>query len=155
VCFFHDEFQGCSKRRQTLGLPPVRAVFCVDALIGQAQTFDRPPGDQVLGHNLRRILWLDVPVPDRLGVNDDYRSVLALVKAAGFVDAHLAAQPSGLGQFLQLRVQLAASVCGAGGPRRTLGPHIVADKDVMFKCGQAAILLDNTAMACSFRLISD
>jgi len=155
VCFFHDEFQGCSKRRQTLGLPPVRAVFCVDALIGQAQTFDRPPGDQVLGDNLRRVFRLDVPIPDRLGVNDDYRSVLALVKAAGFVDAHLAAQPSGLGQFLQLRVQLAGPICGARGPRRTLGPDVVADKDVVFECGQVEILLDSPAIACSFRLIPE
>jgi hypothetical protein len=88
----------------------MRAGLCVDALIGQTQPFDRPPGDQMLGDNLRRIFGLDVPIPDRLGVNDDRRAVFALIQAAGFVDAHFAGKPCGLGKLLQLRVQFAASV---------------------------------------------
>jgi hypothetical protein len=81
--------------------------------------------------------------------------VFALIQAAGFVDAHLAAQPGGLGQLLQLCVQLAASVCSAGGARCTLGPDVVADKDVVFEYGQVKILLGSPATACSFRLIPD
>ena len=133
----------------------MRAGLCVDALIGQAQPFDWPPGDQVFGDNLRRVFRLYVPIPNRLGVNDDRRAVFALIQTAGFVDAHLVAQPCGLGQFLQLRVQLAGPICGTGGARRTLGPDVVADKDVVFKCGQVVILLGSPAIALSFRLIPD
>ena len=50
--------------------------------------------------------------------------------------------PAAFDQLLQLGVQIAFSVRGAGRPRRVLGADVVADKDVAFKCGQAAILLN-------------
>ena len=121
---------------QAVALPPMRTGFGIQALLGQAQPLDRPPRDQVLGDNLRRVLGLDMAVPDSIGIDHYSRSMLALVQAAGLVDAHLAGQPSGLGQLLQLCVQIAGSVGGAGRARRPLGPHVVADKDVALKCGQ-------------------
>ena len=56
--------------------------FGVDALIGQTQPFNRSATDQVLLHNLRRILRLDVSVPHSLWIHNDSRPVLALVKAS-------------------------------------------------------------------------
>ena len=68
--------------------------------------------------------------------------VLALVQAAGLIDAHLARKAGGLGKLLQLRVQIALSILGAGGPRRTGGTGVAADKNVVFERGQAEFLLD-------------
>jgi hypothetical protein len=62
--------------------------------------------------------------------------VLALVQAAGFVDAHATAQPRFPSQPLQLGVKIALAVACAGGPRRTLGPYVVTYKYVALKCGQ-------------------
>jgi hypothetical protein len=67
--------------------------------------------------------------------------MLALVQAAGFVDAHLGAKSSGLGELLQLRVQLALSVGIARRPGCIRRAGIRADKDVVFECGQAVFLL--------------
>jgi hypothetical protein len=120
---------------------PVGTGFGVQAFIREAQALDWAAGDQMLGHNLGRVFRLHVAIPDGIGINHYRGTVLALVEAAGLVDAHFAGQPGGFGQLLQLRVQLAGPVGGAGRPRRTFGPHIVADKDMAFKCWQVAILL--------------
>jgi hypothetical protein len=67
--------------------------------------------------------------------------VLALVKAAGFVDAHFACKSGSLGELLQLGVEIAFSIGGAGRPWCIFGTSVVADKDVVFKRGQAVFLL--------------
>ena len=54
-------------------------------------------------------------VPDGLGIDDDRGAVLALIEAAGFVDADLTGESGGFGVLLQLGVQFAGSVSGAGG----------------------------------------
>jgi hypothetical protein len=86
---------------------------------------------------------LHVSVPHGLWIHHHRRPVLALVQAAGFVDPHLAAQPGLARQLLQPRVQFACSIACARGPRRVSGADVVADKDVAFKYGQAAILLNS------------
>jgi len=90
--------------RQTPDLHPMLTALGVQALFRQTQPLDRPSGNQVLRHNLRSILRLDMPVPDSVGVNHYRWAVLALVQAAGFIDADLAGQPRSLRQLLQLGV---------------------------------------------------
>jgi hypothetical protein len=82
----------------------MRTGLSVDASIGQPEPLNRTTVDQVLLHNLRGIFGLYVPVPNRIGIYDDCRPVLALVKAAGLVDAHRISQAGSLGQLLQLRM---------------------------------------------------
>jgi hypothetical protein len=67
--------------------------------------------------------------------------VLALVKTAGLVNPHPASQASGLGKLLELCVQLAFPVGGAGRAGRALGAHIVAHKHMVFKRWQSGVLL--------------
>ncbi len=119
----------------------MRAALGVDALLGQPQPLHGPAAHQVFRDNLRGVAELDVAVPDGLRVNHHCGAVLALVQTAGFVDAHLTAQPGGFGELLQLGVQFAFSVGGAGWAGRVGGAGVVADKDVAFKCGQALSLL--------------
>jgi len=100
------------------------------------------PADQVLFYNGRGILGLYVAVPDGFGINHNHGPMLALVQATGLVDADLARQAGSLGKLLQLRVQIALSILGAGGPRRIGGTGVTADKNVVFKRWQAEFLLD-------------
>ena len=82
----------------------MRTAFRIDALFGQPQTLYRPPVDQVLLHDFRGIFWLHMPIPYRFRINHHRWPVLALVQAAGLVDANRASQPCSLGDLLQLRV---------------------------------------------------
>jgi hypothetical protein len=118
----------------------MRAGLGIDARIGQAQSLYRPAVYQVLLHNLRGIFRLHMPVPDSLGIHNDSRPVLALIKAAGLVDADGISQAGGLGELLQLRVQFALSISRARGPRSTFWTGIVANKNVVFEQGQASLL---------------
>lgn len=85
----------------------------IDALVGEAKPLDRPAVDQVLFDDLRGIFGLHVPVPNRLGIHDHRGAMLALIEAAGLVNANRAAQACGLGKLLKLRVQFAFAVRSA------------------------------------------
>jgi len=121
-------------------LAPVRTAFGIHALLGQPQPLHRPPPNQVLIHNLRRILNSYMPVPHRLRIHHHRWPMFALVQAAGLVDPHRRAQPRRLGELIQLGVQFAFAIAGARWPWCIGGPGIVADKDVTFKCGQRVFL---------------
>ena len=114
----------------------------VQAILGEAKPLNRPSGNQVLGDNLLGIRSPHIAVPDGLRVDHDHRPVLALVQAARLVDANLPGQPGSLGELLQAGVQVAASVAGARGPGRARGAGVVANKNVAFEGGQAALLKD-------------
>jgi len=119
----------------------VRAALIVQAPLGNAQPLYRPPAHQVFLHDLRGILGLHIAVPDGIGVHHHRGAVLALIQAAGLVDPHPFAKTSLIGQFLQLGMQIAFAVGGAGLARRVGRASVEADKDVVFECGQVTILL--------------
>jgi hypothetical protein len=120
----------------------VRAAFGIQALLGDAQALDGPSADEMLLDDGGGIGGLHVAVPDGFGVNHHSGAVLALVKAAGLVDAHLARKAGRLGELLQLGVQIALSIGSARRPRSIGGTGIMADENVVFKRGQAVILQD-------------
>ncbi len=121
----------------------MRTTLGVQAILGHAQALHGPAGDQMLGNNGFGILRPDVAVPNGFRINNHHGAVLALVEAAGFVDAHAAGKPGGFGEPLQAGVQIACAVARAGGPRRFRRASIVADKHVTLKAGQTAFLLVN------------
>jgi hypothetical protein len=136
-------------------LSPVRTSLRVDALIAQAQPFDRSPAHEVLFHNFRGICRTYVAVPNPLWVNDHRWPVLALIQASRFVDADCAAKPSRFGQLLQLRMQFALSIGGARGPGSTFRACVVTDKNMTFKWWQAILLMPSdyrSALAQTFHI---
>jgi hypothetical protein len=82
--------------------PLMHAALRIQAIIRNPQPFHRAPANQVLAHDLGRILRLHIPVPDRLRVHHHHRTVFTLVQASGLIDAHLSSQPGSLGTLLQL-----------------------------------------------------
>ena len=112
------------------------AGFGIDALVGETEPLDRTTVDKVLLDDLRGILRLHVAIPDRFGVHDDGGAVLALIEAAGFVNANRAAQAGGFRQLLELGVQFTFAVAGARGPGSAFRAGVVADEDVVLENGQ-------------------
>jgi len=60
----------------------MRAGFCVQALVGDAQALNRASADEMLLHNRFRIFRAHVAVPHSLRVDDDGGAMLALIQAA-------------------------------------------------------------------------
>ena len=111
----------------------MRAGFGVDALLGKAETLHGTAANEVFFDDDGSVFRLDVAVPHGFRVDDNRGAVFALVEAAGLVDAHAAGEAGGLSELLQLRVQLALAIGGAGWARRIGGALIVTDEDVTFK----------------------
>jgi hypothetical protein len=105
----------------------------IQAGVGEAQALDRRSADDVRCDNLFDVGLGHASIPNRFGIDDDRGAVFALVEAAGLVDAHAAGEAGGLSELLQLRVQLALAIGGAGWARRIGGALIVTDEDVTFK----------------------
>lgn len=119
----------------------MRAGLAVDAFIGDAQTLDGTAMDQMLLHDLRGIFGLHIAVPDRIGVDHDGRTVLALVETERLIDADAGRQIGSFDLLLQLREQFALPVAGTGWARCAFGAGVVADENVVFKKGQKVDLL--------------
>jgi hypothetical protein len=119
----------------------VRAGLGVDALVGETEALDGAAGDEMLFDDGGGIFGLDVAIPDRLGVDDDGGTVLALIEAEGFVDAHASGETGVLGELREASVQVALTVGGAGWARGIGGADVMTDEDVAFERGQTKILL--------------
>jgi len=115
----------------------MRAVFAVETLVSNAQALYGASADEMLFDDGCRVFGAHIAVPDGFGIDHDHGAVLALVEAAGLVDAHAATETGGLGELLQLGMKIAFSIGGTGGAGSTLGAHIMADKNMTFECGQA------------------
>ena len=115
----------------------MRTGFRIDAPVGQPQPLDRPAAYQVFFHDLRRVFGLHEAIPHCFGIDHHRGAVFTLIQAKRFVDAHAIGNPRGLGQLLQLRVQLAFSIGRARGARRARGTNVVANEDVVFKRRQS------------------
>lgn len=119
----------------------MRAALGVQAVLGHAQALDGPAGEEMLGNDGLCVFGVDIAVPDRIGVDDNHGTVLALVEASRLIDADAAGQPGFPDKLLQTRMKLALPIAGAGGARSVERADIVTDKDVPFKPGQSDFLL--------------
>jgi hypothetical protein len=71
---------------------PVRAALGVDAFFSQAEPLHWLASEKVFLNNRRRILRLDMAIPNGFWINDDCGPMFTLVKTARLVDSNLAAQ---------------------------------------------------------------
>src|SRR5215831_15045591 len=107
------------------------AALGIETLVCKAEALYRLASHDVGVDDFIDVGFGDVAVPDGFRIDDDVRSVLALVEAAGLVGANAALQSSFsqllLKEFLQARfsVRIAASAGMA------CGPLVSAHEDVM------------------------
>jgi hypothetical protein len=111
----------------------MRTAFGIQALLCHPQPLDRPSANQVFLDNGDRIFGLHAAVPNRIWINHDHRTMLALIQTPGLVDPHRRPQPGGLCELLQPCVQLTLSIHGARRPRSIGGPGVVANKNMALK----------------------
>jgi hypothetical protein len=109
----------------------------VHALIGQAKALDGPAAEDVALHDFVHIGLRHTAVPHGIRVDDNGRTVLALVQTTRFVGADTLAQ-SALGQrLLEGFLQVIVRIRIAAAPRMARLPLIAADEDVTGKWGHA------------------
>jgi len=109
----------------------VGAGAVVQALIGNAEPLHGVASDKVLADNLVGVGRGHVAVPDSLGIDHDHRSMLALVKASGLVDADFCSQASFFGELLEPGMDLALALRGAGAAGSASGTLVGTHKDMM------------------------
>jgi hypothetical protein len=112
---------------------------CVDALVSEAEPFDRHAANQMALDDLGDVGFRDAAVPHGVGIHDDRRTVFALIEAAGFVGAHA---PLQLAIDEGLFEGLLQPVAGVGIARaaRVAGLTLVAaDEDVSLEWGHAGL----------------
>ena len=114
----------------------MRAALRVQTCIGNAETFDGTAADEVLADDLPGVFHMHAAVPDSFGIDHDGGTVLALIEAAGLVDAYAAGETGSAGEILQFGVQVALSIGSAAWARRAFRADVVTDEDMAFKGGQ-------------------
>jgi hypothetical protein len=105
----------------------------IQAGIRHAKPLDRFAAHDVRFDNFIHIGFGDEPIPHRFGINDEVRSVLALVEAAGLVGPY-AALEAALRQFLLEEFLQAAFGGWVAAPARMAHRTLVAaDEDMFFE----------------------
>ena len=112
------------------------AISRVNAFLRQHQSLHRPSFDQMRLNNLRHIRGADMPVPDRVGVDDHIGPMLALVQAARRIDPDAILQPGRANRLVQQLVQLRFSVRITTGPGASRFAPVGTDKKVPLIFGQ-------------------
>jgi hypothetical protein len=115
------------------------AVVGVDAGEREAEAFYGLAADEVLLDDLFGVAGVGEAVPDGLGVDDHNGGVLALVEAAGLVDADLMLEASGLDGVFESAFELFAVFVRAAGAGGGLVALVHADEDVVFKVGHGKL----------------
>ena len=115
----------------------MRTLGSIKAVISDDQPLDRPSRNEVFADNLRHVLDADVAVPDRLGINDYGRPMLALVETSGLVGADRTTQAGASHGVLKSGMKLSLAVGGAGGTGAAGFANISADKNVALEFRQS------------------
>jgi hypothetical protein len=108
-------------------------VIGIDAAFRQAQAFDRATLNEVLFYDFFGVLGVSETIPDRFGVDHQDGSVLALVQAAGLVDANAMLEAGFFDGVFECAAELLAVFVGAAWPGGGFVAFVEADEDVMFE----------------------
>jgi len=125
----------------------VRAGFGVKAGVGDTEPLDGAAGDEVLSDDFVGVFGFHSAIPDGVGVDDDGGAVLALVKAAGLVDADAAGEAGFAGELREAGVQGALAVSRARGAGRVGGADVVTDEDVAFEWWHGFRIAESAVLA--------
>jgi hypothetical protein len=107
-------------------------VVGVDAGGGEAQALDGVAADEVLLDDFVRVARVREAIPDAFWVDDEDRTVLALIEAAGLVDADAVLQAGGFHSVFERAAQFLAVLVGATGACGGFVSLIDADEKMAF-----------------------
>jgi hypothetical protein len=119
----------------------VGALLDVEAGVGEAQALDGTAVEEMLGDDFLDVFDADEAVPDGLGVDNDDRTVFALVEAAGFVGPDVVFEASVLNGVFEGGFELFAAVGEAAGTVGAFVAFVGADEDVVVKFRQELCFL--------------
>jgi hypothetical protein len=113
----------------------VSTLGCVEALVGQNQTLDRPAVDNVRFNDLFDVGGRDATIPGAIRIDDHRWAVLALIETPGHVGTH-AFLESAQSKFLfeeQLQLGLARGIATTA--RVSSVALIAADEKMLLELG--------------------
>jgi hypothetical protein len=105
----------------------------IEAGSRQAKPLDRPPVQKMLVDDLVHIFEFDEAVPNRLGIDDNDGTMLALVETARLVGAYQVLQPRILDGVLKGGFEFLAALRQATGTGCVLIALVGADEEMMLK----------------------
>jgi hypothetical protein len=108
-------------------------VVGVDAGIGKAEALDGTAVDEMFVDDLFGVVGIGETVPEGFGVDDEDGAVLALVEAAGFVDADSVLEAGGFDGILEGAAEFLAMFVAAAGAGGGIVALVDADENVMFE----------------------
>lgn len=123
----------------------MRTTRCIEALVRDFQPFDWFSAQNVRIQYLVNIARCYVTVPGRFRINNDVRSVLALIETACLIGANLSFEPSFRNSRFEELVQLSRACWIATSPWVSVRPLIGTYKDVVLKFRHG--LIQDTAPA--------
>jgi len=108
-------------------------VVGIDAGVGEEEPFDRTAVYQVFLNDFLNVTLVDKTIPNGFGVDDEDWAVLALVQAAGLVNADAVLEASGLYGVFQGSPELFRVFVAAAGASGGVVAFVDADEEVVFK----------------------
>ena len=105
----------------------------VDAGVGKAEALDGAAVEEVFLDDLFGVVRIGETVPDGFGIDDQDGAVLALVEAAGFVDADALLEAGGFDGILESAAEFLAVFVATAGAGGGIVPLVQADKNVVFE----------------------
>ena len=111
----------------------MRTVVGVDAGVGKAEAIDGTAVEEVLVDDLLGVVRVGEAVPDGFGIDDEDGAVLALIEAAGLVDADAVLQAGGFDGVLEGSAEFLAVLMATAGAGGGFIAFVQADKEVVFK----------------------
>jgi hypothetical protein len=111
----------------------VGAVVGVEAGVGQADTIDGTAVKEVLVDDLLGVVGVGEAVPDGFGIDDQNGAVLALIEAAGLIDADTVLEAGSFDGILEGTTEFFAVFVAATGAGSGFVALVQADKEVTFE----------------------
>jgi hypothetical protein len=123
-------------------------VVGVDAGVEEAQAIDGTAMEEMLLNDLFGVAGMGETVPDGFGIYDKYGGMLALVKAARFVDADAVFEAGGFDGVLEGAAEFLAVFVGTAGTVGGFVALVLTDKDVMFEGWHMADWMQDDRCGC-------
>jgi hypothetical protein len=117
----------------------VGASLCVQTGIGEAEAFDGAAVEEMFGDDLLDVFDVDEAVPDRLRVDDEHGTVLALVETGRLVGADGLFEAGVFNGVLEGGPELFAVLGTAAGAGGAFVALVVTDEEVMFELWHVSV----------------